>query len=180
MSSDIKLKKTFEAYRKRLKHSKNNNKPNFGYIHSMENKRFEIKGYNDHRKFSQFSYLFGIFIFALLAYTRYYDGNWDPISNIFVVLILLYAFRLFFPKVCFQKVFVAFGNNQITYQVKGFSFKQRKIPISDIEDIQTFESAIFLKRKDFETRISLIPFSDKLRADIVSAFESLQKEIKDE
>ena len=145
----------------------------------MENKKFEIQGFKDHRRFSQFSYLFGVFVFSFLAYAKYYDGKWEPIANIFVVLILLYALRLFLPKICLQKVFVTFKDQKIFYQVKGFSLKTRQILVSDIKDIQTFESVVFIKQEHAEIRISLIPFSDQLRADIVLAFESLKKEIED-
>ena len=143
----------------------------------MENKRFEIKGFKDHRKFGQFSYMFGIFIFSFLVYSKYYYGEWEPVANLFVFLILIYSLRLLYPKKCFQRIFVDFKDDKIYYHVTGFSFKARVISISEIQEIKTFESAIYIKRRDSEIKMSLIPFSIDLKDNIRAYFEELNKEI---
>ena len=144
----------------------------------MNNEIFQIKSYKDHRTVNKIGYLVGIFLFAYMAYTKYYDGEWDPITNLFVILIMVYSLRLFFPQVCFHKVFIEIKNNRINYQLSGFSFKTKTISISHIQDIIIFESAIFLKVNELEIRLSLIPFSNDLKTEIGLCFEELKKEIE--
>ena len=144
----------------------------------MNNEKFEIKSYKDHRTVNKIGYLLGIFLFTFMAYTKYYDGEWEPITNLFVILVMVYTLRLFFPQVCFHKVFIEAKDNIINYQLSGFSFKTKTIFVSHIQDIIIFESAIFLKVSDLEIRLSLIPFSNELKEDIGVYFEELKKEIE--
>jgi len=112
-----------------------------------------------------------------MAFYKYYDGEWDLLSNLFVLLVLVYTLRLFFPSKCFKKVFIDIKDNDIKYQLTGFTLKYGKIHISHIQDITIFESAIFLNVSNLEIRLSLIPFSNELRNEIRIYFEDLKNEI---
>ena len=145
----------------------------------MENKRFEIKGFKDHRKFARTGYLLGIFLFSFIIYGDYDEGQFGSTNLLFLAFVVLYTLRLFFPQICFAKVYIAFMNGKIFYKIGDFVFKQREVSIPDIQDIKIFESAIFVKRRDSEVKISLIPFSDELKQKIRQSFEELQQELKE-
>ena len=144
----------------------------------MNNREFRIKSYKDYRTLNKIGFLVGIFLFSLMAFIKYYDGNWDLLSYLFVLLVLVYTLRLFFPNKCLKKVYISIIDYEIRYQLTGFSLKPRKIDIRHIQSVSVFESAIFLKVRGLEIRLSLIPFSDELKNEIGIYFKELRTEIE--
>ena len=145
----------------------------------MEENRFEIKIYSDYSRRYKINYLLGIFIISFLSFAKIYDDDFHWHSWGFVLLLLMFIIRLFFPRICWQKYHVSFLENKVSFLTSECVCGTTYIKYSDIKNIEIKENFILLYTgtTNRKRKLRLKTFSDSLKHKIRDNFEKLKSEL---
>lgn len=141
------------------------------------NKHFQINKYKDRDSYKKAMYWVAIVLFLVLEINHVEKQNWG-FSILILLLLVSQILKLFFPSSYFIKIFISFKSDIITYQLGEFSFKPKKINISEINNIKIFETLIILQLNNKKRLLTLSEFSNEIREQIKQEFEILGKKIE--